>query len=213
MNAETNRSTVKGTAAFYDKTAADWAQKGYSDGSGLPCLLDFVRAYQAGSRFLDLCCGAGYETRRIHAAGYDAVGIDFSEESLKIARSMNPSLSFYHDNLLNDYSYIGKVDAIVIIAGLVHIETEDLSTAFRRMRAVLKESGRVFLSVWHGIGKIPERSFTELDGEAYDRNFIAHTLEELNEAAKGVFTFEQEVGVDGSAWHCYIFQATAQKMP
>ena len=40
-------------------------------------------------------------------------------KSLLIAREKNPSITFYNDNLLNDYSYIGKVDAIVRIAGLV----------------------------------------------------------------------------------------------
>lgn len=59
---------------------------------------------------MDLCCGAGYESRRIADLGYEAVGIDFSEESIKIARQKNPSISFYQEDMLCDYSYIGKVE-------------------------------------------------------------------------------------------------------
>ena len=108
--------------------------------------------------------------------------------------------------LLNDYSYIGKVDAIVIIAGLVHVENKDLQTAFKRMHSVLNEKGRIFISVREGVGKIPERSIATIDGEDYDRNFIAHTLDELIEASRGLLSFEEEVGIDGTVWHNYIFK-------
>ncbi len=40
----------------------------------------------------------------------------------------------------------------------------------------------------------------------YDRNFIAHTLDELIEASKGLFSFEEEVGIDGTVWHNYVFK-------
>lgn len=206
MSSESSSGQVKGTADFYNKTAADWAEKGYGGGPGVPCLLDFVREFESGSRFLDLCCGAGYESQRIHACGYEVVGIDFSEESLRIAREKNPAITFYNDNLLNDYSYIGKVDGIIIIAGLVHIETENLRTAFLQMHSVLNENGHLFITVRDGVGKIPERSVTTIDGEDYDRNFIAHTLDELIRESDGLFTFEQEVGFDGTIWRNYIFK-------
>ena len=37
------------------------------------------------------------------------------------------------------------------------------------------------MSVRDGVGKIPERSLTTIDGEEYDRNLIAHTLDGLND--------------------------------
>jgi SAM-dependent methyltransferase len=197
---------MKGTVDFYNKTASDWAEKGYGGEADPPCLMDFVNQLDKGSRFLDLCCGAGYNSRHIQNSGYEVVGIDFSEESLLIAREKNPAITFYNDNLLNDYSYIGKVDAIVIIAGLVHIENSDLRTAFLRMHSVLNDNGRIFMTVREGVGKIPERSLTTIDGEEYDRNFIAHTLDELTEASKGLFSFSEEMGVDGTVWHHYVFK-------
>ncbi len=41
---------------------------------------------ERNSRFLDLCCGAGYNSQHIQNSGYEVVGIDFSEESLLIVR-------------------------------------------------------------------------------------------------------------------------------
>lgn len=198
---------MKNTADFYNATALDWAKKGYSDESEIPALLDFVKQYPSGSRFLDLCCGCGYDSERIHALGYEVVGIDFSEESLKIAKERNPDITFYSDNLLNDYSYIGKVDAIFVIAGLVHIETDQLRQAFSRMHDVVQANGGLFITIREGKGKLFDRSLTVIDGEEYDRNFIAHTLDELVDAASGLFNFLREVGHDGTAWHNYIFQS------
>ena len=72
---------MKRTMDFYNKTASDWAEKGYSGEVDPPCLLDFIRQFRKGSRILDLCCGAGYNSQHIKNSGYDVVGIDFSEES------------------------------------------------------------------------------------------------------------------------------------
>lgn len=198
---------MKNTVDFYDATALDWAKAGYGSEAEIPALLDFAKYYPSGSRFLDLCCGCGYESARICALGYEVVGIDFSEESLKIAREKNPGIMFYNDNLLNDYSYIGKVDAIFVIAGLVHIETAQLRQAFSRMHDVAKKNGRLFITIREGKGKLLDRSLMVVNGEEYDRNFIAHTLDELMDAASGLFHFLQEVGYDGTVWHNYIFQS------
>ena len=198
---------MKNTMDFYDKTAADWAEKGYNNPTDVPSMFDFAIEYPQGSRFLDLCCGCGYETMRLHALGYDVVGIDFSSNSIAIAREKNPEMIFYEDNLLNDYSYIGKVDAVFVIAGLVHIEENQLPQAFRQIHRVLNPDGRAFITVYEGHGKMIKRSLKTIDGEEYDRNFIGHTLNDLIRAAEPLFAFEREVDYDGTEWHNYIFRA------
>ena len=198
---------MKNTMDFYDKQAGEWAAAGYNNESEVPSMFEFAKEYPIGSRFLDLCCGCGYETMRVHALGYDVVGIDFSGESIAIAREKNPDITFYVDDMLNDYSYIGEVDAVFVIAGLVHIEEDKLAQAFRQMRRVLKPNGCIFITVREGQGKSIERSIHVIDGEEYDRNFIGHTLDGLIRASSPMFAYEREVDCDGSGWHNYIFRA------
>ncbi len=193
------------TMEYYDKTAAQWAGQGYAPDAALTCLKDFLKPLPKGARVLDLCCNAGYETARIAAAGYQALGVDFSRESLKIARKKNPSLPFYEADMLGDYSHIGTVDAITVIAGLVHIETSKLPLAFKQMNKVLKENGRILLSIREGVGKMEKQSLCTVDETQYDRNFIAHTLKELQEAAKGLFSYECELASDMQVWKNYVF--------
>jgi len=198
-----------GTEAYYDKTAAQWAENGYQEGGELACLGEFLAMLPEGGRVLDLCCSAGYESGRVKQRGFDVVGIDFSGESLRIARERNPEIPFYRENMLSSYARIGRVDGILLIAGLVHIETGELPLAFRRMSEVLAPGGLALVSIREGVGKLPEWSCRQVDGADYDRNFIAHTLEELTAASEGEFSYRCELPADMPVWRYYVFQRSA----
>lgn len=196
---------------YYDKTAAEWAENGYSEEAYLPCLDEFLSLLPPGGRVLDLCCGAGYETGRIRARGFDAVGLDFSGESLSIARQRNPDIPFVQADMLGDYAHVGPVDGILLSAGLVHVETADLPLAFQRMAQVLRPGGFLLASIREGEGKLAEWSIREIDGEIYDRNFIAHTLDELTAAADGLFVCRRELPSGMAVWRQYLFQYAPDK--
>lgn len=194
-----------GTMEYYDKAAAEWAERGYAEGAELECLADFLNMLPEKARVLDLCCGAGYESGRAAELGYEVVGIDFSEESLKIARRKNPAIAFYRDDMLCDYSYIGAVDAILVIAGLVHVENAKLPLAFEQMSKVLRKGGKLLVSIREGVGKMEDRSLCVIEGEQYDRNFIAHTLEELKKASENLFSYQCEMKSEMAVWKNYVF--------
>ena len=197
---------MRGIQEYYDKTAAEWAENGYGGDGYLPCLDEFLSLLPPGGRVLDLCCGAGYETGRIRARGFDALGLDFSGESLRIARERNPDVPFFQADMLGDYSHIGMVDGILLSAGLVHIETKDLALAFAQMAKTVRPGGYVLASIREGSGKLDEWSLREIDGEQYDRNFIAHTLEELTGAAQGLFSYCRELPSDMPIWRQLLFR-------
>lgn len=198
---------MKNTKDFYNKTAIEWADKWYQDETMLPCLKEFISKFDKEPIILDLCCGAGYESMRMHQIGAEVIGIDFSEASIKIAKERNTDIEFYVDNMLNDYSYIGKVDGIAVIAGLIHLENEQLERAFRSMQTVLSDSGLVLIVVKEGTGKREQQSFVTIDNEDYDRNFIAHTLDELCFYSNGILEFVEEILPDDmDAWKRYLFK-------
>ncbi len=198
--------SVLGCEAFYDKTAPRWAEKGYADEAEPVCMDRFCALLPAGGRVLDLCCGTGYESFRLRRRGFVPVGLDFSGGSLAIAREKNPGVSFYRGNMLEGYPQVGVVDVIICIAGLVHVETPDLPLAFQRMAEVLKPGGYLLASVRYGTGRMEERSVAEIDGQAYDRNFIAHNEEELRAAMGPAFAFVEELPSDLKIWAYYLFQ-------
>ena len=144
---------MKGVKEFYDKTAVKWADKWYEDDSMLPYIKEFFKYLPKNPKVLDLCCGTGYESRRMKDLGAKVIGIDFSEESIKIAKEKNPDIEFVEDNMLNDYSYLGKFDGCTVIAGLIHIQNEKLTRAFNEIHKILKNDGYLFVVVKEGKGK------------------------------------------------------------
>lgn len=197
---------MKDTKCFYDKTASEWADKWYADESMLPCLREFIGRLPRSPKILDLCCGAAYESKRMKQVGADVTGLDFSEVSIRIARERNPGIIFHVEDMLKDYSYIGKFDGIAVIAGLVHIPNEELSRAFSSMWTVLNKGGLILPVVQSGTGKSALQSIVTIDGEEYDRAFYSHTLDELKTYSNGLFTFVGEILPDDEdSWKNYLF--------
>ncbi len=197
----------KGIREYYDKTARLWADKFYDDEENVPVLKDFMSKLPRRPRVLDLCCGAGYDSMRLARMGARVVGIDLSRESIAIAREKNPGISFFVRDMLGNYKPIGKVDAIICCAGLVHLPVEKLRTAFERMAEVTETGASVLLVVREGEGRVDEMSDLVVDGEAYDRAFYAHSLRELTRAAEGLFVYEREIGdSERSVWVNAVFR-------
>lgn len=205
--------SVLGCEAFYDKTAVQWAEKGYADGAEPICMDQFCAMLPPGGRVLDLCCGTGGECFRLRRRGFEPIGLDFSGGSLAIARGKNPGVSFYQGDMLENYAQVGVVDAIICIAGLVHVKTRDLPLAFQRMNEVLRPNGYLLLSVRYGRGRMEERSVAEIDGQTYDRDFIAHDEEELRAAAGPDFKLMKEMPSDMKIWAYYLFQKSKEVRP
>ena len=198
---------MKDTRDFYNKTALDWANKWYEDESALTYLIEFFKYLPQNPRVLDLCCGAGYESMRMNKLGAEVVGLDFSEESIKIAKDRNPKIKFVVEDMLRDYSYLGDFDGCAVIAGLVHLPNEKLSIAFEQIHKVLKDNGFLFVAIKNGTGKSDKSSYTTIDGEDYDRDFYLHSLEELKQYSMGKFQFVKELKKESdSLWKYYIFK-------
>lgn len=198
---------MKGTKDFYNKTASEWANKWYKDESMVPYLMEFINYLPQNPRILDLCCGTGYESMRLEKLGAEVTGIDFSEESIKIAKELNPNIKFVVEDMLNDYSYVGKFHGCAVIAGLIHLPDHKLSKAFEEVYKVINDDGFLFVAVKDGIGKSEKSSYTTIEGEEYDRDFYFHTLEELKLYSSKKFDFEKEILLDkDSLWKYYIFR-------
>lgn len=204
---------MKNTKDFYNQTAIKWAYNWYKDDSLLPYLKEFFKYLPKNPRILDLCCGAGYESMRMQKLGANVTGLDFSEESIRIAKEKNPNIKFVIDNILNDYSYLGKFDGCAIIAGLVHIPKENLSQAFNQINKILSNDGFLFIVVKDGVGKDLKSSYKTISGEDYDRNFYMHTLQELKLYSSKNFTFIKKISFNKDItdlWKYYIFKKISE---
>ena len=99
-----------------------------------PALVEFVAA-RAGRRVLDLGCGPGGYTKTLSDRGFEARGLDISEEYVELARGLGVTADAYDGGRipLDD----GAVDTVILIEVIEHLEDPG---------AVLAEAARVSAS-------------------------------------------------------------------
>lgn len=94
---------------------------------------------------LDLGCGTGKMTRLLEKAGYDMIGVDYSEEMLGIAREWEQENSqiLYLNQDMREFELYGTVKAVVSICDSMNYitEEEDLLTVFQLVNNYLDPGG------------------------------------------------------------------------
>ncbi len=105
-----------------------------------------------GNQILDAGCGNGNYARLLEKAGAKVIGIDVTEEFLRIARKQCKkcqfvNMDFERTTFKNDY-----FDAIIAIYSIVH--KKDLLSVFREFHRVLKHGGKIIVVVPHPVRRM-----------------------------------------------------------
>lgn len=201
--------SMHGIKEFYDATSQMWADAWYTDETLMPVLKEFISLLGPSPRVLDLGCGAGYESMRLHNLGATVVGVDFSEASIHIAREKNPDCQFITADFRDLEPSIGKFDGIAAIASLIHIESKELAQVFGRMRSITATPGYLLVVFIQGEGIDQDKSLKQVNGVQYDRTVYLHDLESLKQiAAQAGFGFLKELHLPEAQGWKYILCKT-----
>ena len=202
---------MKNVTEFYDKTTTGWSDEWFNEKNQDAVLEKFYNCFGNGGtphpRILDIGCGAGYDARAYARKGAKVVGVDVSEKSIAIARKKAANCKFFVGDIADPLTKLGKFDGISCIATIMHIDIQKMKQVFDNFANVLKPGGLLLVSAFDGTGKNYEKSYVELDGEVYDKEFNNYTASELCAFAypklKLVDTWKFEDFSEG--WRYYIF--------
>ena len=111
----------------------------------VPALLD-AALVEKGMRVLDVCTGPGMLAAAAVGRGAEAIGLDFSENVLKIAKRNNPGIEFRQGDAQAMPFEETSFDAVVCGYGIIHVP--EPAKALSEMRRVLKPGRRAVISVW-----------------------------------------------------------------
>lgn len=103
-----------------------------------------IRQYKPDARLLvDLACGTGSMTVKFAAMGYDAIGVDISEDMLSKAREKSDGSILYLCQPMQALDMYGTIDAFVCtLDSLNHItDREELVQALGRVSLFLEPDG------------------------------------------------------------------------
>ena len=108
-------------------------------------LLDAAKVV-AGRKVLDVATGAGYIAAAAAKRGAQAIGLDFSEAQVRLARRMYPDVEFRQGDAENLPFEANTFDALVVGFGINHLP--DPEAAFAEAFRVLKIGGYFAFTVW-----------------------------------------------------------------
>jgi cyclopropane fatty-acyl-phospholipid synthase-like methyltransferase len=123
-------------------------------------------------RILELGCGDGRATKRL-AERFEVVGVDLSEEQLRLARASAPGATFLHTDIMELDLPADAYDAVTAFYSLMHVPREDHPELLARIHRWLRPSG-LFLAPMSTIGG-PDRTERWLGVEMFFSGWDAET--------------------------------------
>lgn len=134
------------TLVAYDKSAAEFA----SDWHAQPAPDDLhalVKRFFRPGPTADIGCGSGREVAWLSVNGYPATGYDPSEGLLTQARARYPGLAFA-TSALPDLAGIADAsfDNVLCETVIMHLPREAVAASVRRLAAILRPGGTLYLS-------------------------------------------------------------------
>ena len=101
----------------------------------------------AGSRVLELGCGAGVPLTVALAEGRDVTGVDISATQVALARRNVPTAAFLHADMTAVSFPPDSFDAVVAFYSLTHVPRDDVPPLLGRIREWLRPGGAVVLTM------------------------------------------------------------------
>jgi SAM-dependent methyltransferase len=129
-----------------------------------------------GASVLDLGCGNGAKTARL-ARRFEVVGVDISEEQLRLARAQVPGATFVQADFAELDVPAESLDAVTAFYSMVHVPRDQHPDLFARIRRWLRPGGLFLASLSHVGG--PDRTEEWLGVEMFFSGFDAETNRRL----------------------------------
>jgi ubiquinone/menaquinone biosynthesis C-methylase UbiE len=139
-------------------------------------LEELASRLREGARILDLGCGAGRVARRL-AGRFEVVGVDISEEQLRLARPNAPAATFVHGDFTQLDFPDGSFDAVTALYSIVHVPREETAGLLEAIARWLKPGGLFLASLSHVGGE--NRTEEWLGVEMFFSGFDAETNSRL----------------------------------
>lgn len=138
--------------AVYDAIADDYAKQADTHGP-VGERLRFSVMLPKKAKVLDLGCGSGRDCLFFQKQGFNTVGVDLSEELLKIAKKNAPGISFIKQDIRKIDFPKESFDGIWACASLLHIKHKEIPHVLEKLLGILKTHGIICIHVKKGTGE------------------------------------------------------------
>lgn len=149
----------------------------------------FLKRIPKGGKILDVACAAGRDSFYFAEHGLKVIGIDLSEELLKIAKKRGTHVDFQKQDMRHMHFPKNSFEGIWASAALLHLKRREVTSTLRHFRDFLKPKGTLFVMVKEGNG---EADVVEKLSQGLSRHFTYFQRDELkNTLTTAGFTVDQ----------------------
>lgn len=136
-------------------------------------VVDLVR--ESGARtVIEVGCGDGWNCGQLAAAGFDVVGVDWSQNGVDHAKRLVPNAAFFCGDVKSPEfksQFNDLFEACIFVEVLEHIPPDECIEALRNVRDLVQPGGRIVLTT-------PSTNFPNTNPSHY-RHFTQKMLEDL----------------------------------
>lgn len=158
------------TQEYYETECGGWENWQVTHGEKIEPRLSYPFALakiKRGMRVLDFGCGRGELTWRAAKLGASAIGMDYSESALELAKKLPMSSKMKIKFVLNKTLTLdladNSIDVILFVDVLEHLYSDQLEILLSEFYRILKKGGRVILHT------APNREFYDYGYPLYTR--------------------------------------------
>jgi len=188
------------TIEYYDSNYIEYHQNTHS--------LDMIDIYRRvrsfisnGSRVLDAGCGSGRDTHYFLQHGFKVISFDASKKMTELCNEY--PFAYCEQQAFNTINYASKFDLVWACASLLHLNEEELKTAFYNLFKSLKKDGHLYFSLK------PQHAPTINDTRiyfSYDEQYIHSILIEKLKMTQVDFWITSSSLNSNDEFHNYIFK-------
>jgi len=126
---------------------------------------EFIKLLPNNAKVLDAGCGTGIPyTKFLSDSGLNVMGVDFSEEMLRLAKENVPGATFVKQNITRLDFPDNCFDGLISLNVIIHIPREKHRLLFEQFYRILKPNGIILVTManseWEEIGEFcGERMF------------------------------------------------------
>jgi SAM-dependent methyltransferase len=192
------------TIETYNKSAKQLADKFDSLGARTLDIEEvFALIKKPNPKVLEIGCGNGRDAIEILRHTEDYLGVDISEELIRLAQQKIPHGKFVAADI-ESFKFPKNLDVIFSFASLIHVHREAFGSILKNARAALNPSGIFRISLKYN----PEYREVTKEDEFGIRTYYYYSDEDIRDLAKGFSIMKNAINNSrGQKWLEVLLQS------
>lgn len=151
---------------------------------------------KSNPKVLEIGCGNGRDAEEILKRTNDYLGIDISEELIKLAKQKVPQGNFEVADI-ESFIFSNNLDIVFAFASLIHVDKESSALILEKIFNVLNAGGAVRISLKHS----PEYKEVTKEDEFGIRTYYHYSEKDIAELTKNFSIVKNEISeLRGQKW-------------